>query len=321
RIAKSFNDCFDLGGRPVQVETSIGVAVLDHGASISTSADALLRQADLALYRAKVDARGAYRFFEESMNRRIQSRKSLERDLRRDLVDQRLQLHYQPQINLRTGGITGVEALLRWKHDERGWISPEAFIPIAEESDLIVAVGEWVLTTACRQAIAWPRITMAVNISPVQLKRSDVAATVESVLSKTGLAPNRLELEITESALVHDDQAAIDTLKRLRSIGVRVALDDFGTGYASISYLLRFPFDKIKIDRSFVKDLNRVAAANAVVHALIGLGRRIGMSASAEGVETNAQIEYLRKEGCEEVQGFYCGRPVIAENVGELLAR
>ena len=321
RIAKSFEERFDLNDQVAHVGTSIGIAVHDHGMSKSASAEALLRQADLALYRAKVDARGAYRFFEESMNRRIQDRKSLERDLRRDLVEERLQLHYQPQINLRTGGITGVEALLRWNHDERGWIPPQSFIPIAEESDLIVAVGEWVLATACRQATAWPGITMAVNISPVQLKRSDLAKTVEAILSKTGLPPQRLELEITESALVHDDQAAIDTLERLRSMGVRVALDDFGTGYASISYLLRFPFDKIKIDRSFVKDLNQVAAANAVVHALIGLGRRIGMCASAEGVETSSQIEYLREEGCEEVQGFYCGRPLIAGSVGELLAR
>ncbi len=321
RIAKSLEKRFDLNGQLVSIGTSIGIAVCDYGQSTPISADMLLRQADLALYRAKVSDRGGYCFFEESMNRRIQNRKSMERDLRRDLEEGRLQLHYQPQVNLKTGTINGVEALLRWEHQERGWVPPEEFIPIAEESDLIVAVGEWVLATACRQATAWPGLTMAVNISPVQLKRSNVAEMVETVLDKTGLDPERLELEITESALLHDDHIAIDALKRLRSKGVRIALDDFGTGYASISYLLRFPFDKIKIDRSFVRDINQVPAANAVVHAMIGLGRRIGMHAIAEGVETKAQIDYLRKEGCEEVQGFYCGKPQIAVHVGELLAR
>ena len=320
RIAKCLDERFDLNGHSVYIGTSIGIAISDDSKSALASADALLRQADLALYRTKANERGGYRFFEESMNLRIQNLKSMERDLRCDLISERLQLHYQPQINLKTGAITGVEALLRWKHAERGWIPPAEFIPVAEESDLIVAVGEWVLATACRQATAWPTITMAVNLSPAQLKRSDVASTVKSILDDTGLPSQRLELEITESALLHDDQAAIDTLQRLRSMGVRVALDDFGIGYASISYLLRFPFDKIKIDRSFVKDLDRVAAANAVVHAMIGLGRSIGMRASAEGVETTAQIEYLRKEGCEEVQGFYCGRPLLASSVGDLLS-
>lgn len=320
RIGKSLDDYFDLSGHSVCIGTSIGLAVSDDSKLTQSSADALLRQADLALYRAKVKARGGYCFFEESMKLRIQNRKSMERDLRSDLANDRLQLHYQPQINLTTGAITGVEALVRWEHPERGWISPSEFIPIAEESDLIVSVGEWVLATACRQAVLWPDITMAVNLSPVQLQRSDVVGMVLSTLNETGLPPQRLELEITESALLHDDQAAIETLQQLRSIGVRVALDDFGTGYASISYLLRFPFDKIKIDRSFVQDLDRVAAANAVVHAMIGLGRSIGMRASAEGVETTAQIEYLRKEGCEEVQGFYCSRPLLAGNVGELLS-
>ena len=254
------------------------------------------------------------------MNVRIQRRKTLEHDLRVGLSKQQFELHYQPQLDLRTGQMTGVEALLRWCHPERGWIPPADFIPLAEESDLIVAIGEWVLGEACAQAAAWPSLTMAVNLSPIQFMRSDLVETVEMVLAKTGLQAERLELEITESVWLADCETAMATLNRLRALGVRVALDDFGTGYASISYLLRFPFDKIKIDRSFIQGLDRMSEANAVVHALIGLGHSIGMRASAEGVETPAQVEHLRKEGCEEVQGFYYGEPVLAHKIGTMLA-
>jgi EAL domain-containing protein (putative c-di-GMP-specific phosphodiesterase class I) len=215
--------------------------------------------------------------------------------------------------------MTGVEALLRWRHPERGLIPPADFIPLAEESDLIVAIGEWVLAEACMQAAAWPSLTMAVNLSPIQFMRSNLVKTVETVLAEARLPAERLELEITESVWLGDCDKAMATLNRLQALGVRVALDDFGTGYASISYLLRFPFDKIKIDRSFIQGLDQMSEANAVVHALIGLGRSIGMRASAEGVETPAQIEHLRKEGCEEVQGFYYGEPVLAQHIGAML--
>ncbi|MDH3662520.1 MAG: EAL domain-containing protein, partial [Alphaproteobacteria bacterium] len=319
RIGEAFRETFDLSGQNVHVGTSIGIAVAAPGRQEPDSAGELLRHADLALYQAKIDMRGGHCFFEEGMNVRIQRRKSLEHDLRVALAERQLELRYQPQLDLRTGKMTGVEALLRWRHPERGWIPPADFIPLAEESDLIIAIGEWVLGEACAQAAAWPSLNMAVNLSPIQFMRSNLVKTVETVLAVTGLPAERLELEITESVWLADCENAMVTLNRLRALGVRVALDDFGTGYASISYLLRFPFDKIKIDRSFIQGLDRMTQANAVVHALIGLGRSIGMRASAEGVETSAQIEHLRKEGCEEVQGFYYGEPVLASKIGEIL--
>ncbi len=320
RISCAFRETFDLGGQNVHVGTSIGIAIAEPGRKGADSPGELLRHADLALYQAKLDMRGGHCFFEEGMNVRIQRRKSLEHDLRAALAGKQLELHYQPQLDLRTGEMTGVEALLRWRHPELGWIPPADVIPLAEESDLIVAIGEWVLGEACAQAAAWPSLNMAVNLSPIQFMRSDLVATVETALARTGLPPERLELEITESAWLSDCEKTMATLNRLRGLGVRVALDDFGTGYASISYLLRFPFDKIKIDRSFIQGLDRMAEANAVVHALIGLGHSIGMRASAEGVETPAQIEHLRKEGCEEVQGFYYGEPVLAREIGAMLS-
>jgi len=319
RIKEAFRDTFDLGGQHVHISTSIGIATAAPGRQETGGSGELLRRADLALYQAKFDTRGTHRFFEEDMNIRIQRRKHLEHDLRVALDQRQLELHYQPQLDLRSGRMTGVEALLRWRHVEHGWVPPADFIPLAEESDLIVTIGEWVLREACAQAAAWPSLTMAVNLSPIQFMRSDLVATVETVLEKTGLPAERLELEITESVWMADCENAMATLSRLRALGVRIALDDFGTGYASISYLLRFPFDKIKIDRSFVQGLDHMAEANAVVHALIGLGRSIGMRASAEGVETPAQIEHLRKEGCEEVQGFYYGKPALAQQIWRIL--
>ena len=319
RINHAFRQTFNLAGQSVHVGTSIGITVGAPKRQGTESAGELLRQADLALYQAKLDTRGGHRFFEEGMNARIQRRKMLEHDLRVGLAEQQFQLHYQPQLDLRTGRMTGVEALLRWCHPERGWIPPADFIPLAEESDLIVAIGEWVLGEACAQGAAWPSLTMAVNLSPIQFMRSDLVETIETVLARTGLPAERLELEITESIWLADSEKAMATLNRLRALGVRLALDDFGTGYASISYLLRFPFDKIKIDRSFIQGLDHMSEANAVVHALISLGRSIGMRASAEGVETPAQIEHLRKEGCEEVQGFYYGKPVLAHKIGTML--
>jgi diguanylate cyclase (GGDEF)-like protein len=319
RIRDAFKATFDLGGQNVHVGTSIGIAIAEAEPDAVASAGELLRHADLALYQAKLNSRGSHCFFEEGMNVRIQRRKVLEHDLRIALAEHQLELHYQPQLDLRTGRMTGVEALLRWRHPERGLIPPADFIPLAEESDLIVAIGEWVLAEACMQAAAWPSLTMAVNLSPIQFMRSNLVKTVETVLAEARLPAERLELEITESVWLGDCDKAMATLNRLQALGVRVALDDFGTGYASISYLLRFPFDKIKIDRSFIQGLDQMSEANAVVHALIGLGRSIGMRASAEGVETPAQIEHLRKEGCEEVQGFYYGEPVLAQHIGAML--
>lgn len=319
RIKDAFKGIFDLDGQNVHVSTSIGIAIAAPGRLELESAGELLRHADLALYQSKLNGRGGHCFFEERMNVRIQRRKMLEHDLRVGLAEQQFELRYQPQLDLRTGQMTGVEALLRWRHPEHGWIPPAEIIPLAEESDLIVAIGDWVLGEACAQAASWPSLTMAVNLSPIQFIRSDLVKTVETVLAKNDLPAERLELEITESIWLADCKTAIATLNQLRALGVRVALDDFGTGYASISYLLRFPFDKIKIDRSFIQGIDRMTEANAVVGALISLGRSIGMRASAEGVETPAQVEHLRKEGCEEAQGFYYGEPVLAHKIGAML--
>jgi diguanylate cyclase (GGDEF)-like protein len=292
---------------------SIGIAMapLD-----GEDAEDLLKKADLALYRAKLDGRGLYKFFEAEMDARVQARRILELDLRNALANKEFTLHYQPVIALDHDEIAGLEALLRWTHPHRGLISPAEFIPLAEETGLIVPIGEWVVRQACKDAIAWPdHVTVAVNISPVQFKNALLVPMITSALAWSGLPANRLELEITESVLLQDTETTLATLHQLRALGVHVSMDDFGTGYSSLSYLRRFPFDKIKIDQSFVRDIGNNKQALAIVQAVTNLGATLGMTTTAEGVETRDQLEQLRAHGCTEVQGYYFSKPKPIEEI------
>jgi diguanylate cyclase (GGDEF)-like protein len=299
---------FDLNGEQVTVGVSIGIAVSPVDGH---TADELLKNADLALHRAKAEGRGAYRFFEAGMDADMQERCKLQLDLRKALSQGEMQLYYQPVVNLERNEICGLEALLRWAHPERGMISPGTFIPVAEETGLIVPIGEWALRQACADAAQWPEhIKVAVNLSPAQFKSRNLVQMVFAALATSGLAASRLELEITESVLLHDNAATVATLHQLRSLGVRIAMDDFGTGYSSLSYLRSFPFDKIKIDRCFVKDLSDATAGSvAILRAVANLGLSLGMITTAEGVETKEQQEKVREEGCTEMQGYYFSPP------------
>ena len=283
--------------------------------------DQLLKNADMALYRAKGDGRGTYRFFEPEMDALMQARRALELDLRKALINAEFALYYQPLVNLEKGQICGFEALLRWNHPERGLISPFEFIALAEETGLIVSIGEWVLRQACEEAMKWPSdLSVAVNLSPVQFKMSDLSQIVMSALAQSGLAPQRLELEITESVLLLNDESTLATLHRLRKFGVRISMDDFGTGYSSLSYLRSFPFDKIKIDGSFIRDLLANADTRTIIRAVIGLGNSLGMTTIGEGVETQEELDYLKREGCTEAQGYFFSQPKPASEVCKLLA-
>jgi diguanylate cyclase (GGDEF)-like protein len=310
----------DLIGRTYMVEghlltigASVGVAFAP---ADGTSADKLLKNADLALYRAKLDGRGTYRFFEPEMDARMQARRRLELDMRQALARREFQLHYQPQLQLDEDRLIGCEALIRWKHPERGMISPLDFIPLAEEIGLIVPIGEWVVRQACRDAMTWPAgMSVAVNVSPAQFKSDRLVETIISALASSGLAARRLEVEITEGVLLEESEKTLQTLHRLRELGVRVSMDDFGTGYSSLSYLRSFPFDKIKIDRSFVKDLTGKPDGDAIIRAIAGLGKSLGMTTVAEGVETPEQMQRIRDEGCTDVQGYLISRPIPADDV------
>ncbi|OAS20199.1 diguanylate cyclase [Methylobacterium platani] len=302
----------------VTVGTSIGIALApEHG----DDPDGLLRKADTALYAAKADGRRTRRVFEPAMDAALQRRRALERDLRAAIAADALEVHYQPLVATGDLAVTGCEALLRWRHPERGFVSPAEFIPVAEETGMIAALGEWVLREACREAAGWPGgVRVAVNLSPAQFRTPDLAGTVARALAESGLDPARLELEITEQVMLEETVANVAVLRRLRGLGVRIAIDDFGTGYASLSYLQAFPFDKIKIDRSFTAALGREATAVAIVQAVIGLGASLGITTLAEGVETEAQLASLRRSGCAEVQGFLFSRPVPADALRGLLA-
>jgi diguanylate cyclase (GGDEF)-like protein len=309
---------FDLDGHQATIGASVGIAIAPADASTE---DDLLRSADMALYRAKADGRNTFRFFEPEMDRSMQARRALELDLRKAITNGEFVLHYQPLVNLQSGATCGFEALVRWIHPMRGYVQPLDFIPIAEETGLIVAIGEWVLRTACKEAANWPSdIRLAVNLSPNQFKRQNIGATVVSALAHSGLAPARLELEITESVLLHDNAATLATLYQIRNLGVRISMDDFGTGYSSLSYLRSFPFDKIKIDRSFVHDLERQEDSKTIVRAITNLGLGLGMAITGEGVETQGEADYLREEGCTEAQGYFFGKPVPAGDVSVMLA-
>jgi diguanylate cyclase (GGDEF)-like protein/PAS domain S-box-containing protein len=302
RIHEAIRQPYECLGHHLATDASIGIAMAPQD---GTDIDQLIKNADLAMYGAKADGRRTYRFFEPAMDARAKARLTLERDLRQALVDGGFELHYQPLVDLNRDEVTGCEALLRWRHPERGMISPADFIPVAEDTGLIVELGEWVLRTACAEAATWPdHIRIAVNVSPVQLKCPTLALKIAGALAASGLAANRLELEITEAVLIRDDEAALAILHQLRAIGIRIALDDFGTGYSSLSYLKRFPFDKIKIDRCFVSDITEIDGSSVIVRAVVNIAAAGNMTTTAEGVETSEQKEMLRALGCTEMQGY-----------------
>lgn len=308
-----------IDGHEINSGVSIGVAVVpDDG----TTADHLMKCADLALYRAKAEGRNTFRFFEPDMDARIRSRRMLELDLRRALAAGEFSLAYQPQIDLATNELIAMEALLRWSHPERGPVAPSEFIPIAEDIGFIVPLGEWVLRQACAEAARWPEpIRIAVNLSPVQFRNRGLITTVTQALAAARLAPQRLELEITEAVLLQEDEAVVATLHQLRALGVRISMDDFGTGYSSLSYLRSFPFDKIKIDRSFISDLGRSRDSAAIVRAIANLGASLGIETTAEGIETDEQLELVRRAGCTGMQGYLTSPPRPAADVPALIAR
>ncbi|MEM8877157.1 MAG: PAS-domain containing protein [Pseudomonadota bacterium] len=315
RICEVVAEPFEIAGHQMVVGASIGIAFAP---ADGDGPDDLMRNADMALYRAKNDGRGIYRFFEPEMDARMQTRRELEIDMRKALRNGEFRLHYQPLVDLKTDKISGFEALLRWPHPQRGMVSPGEFIPIAEETGLIVALGEWVIQQACKDAVKWPAgVRIAVNLSPAQFRDERLIETAFGALARSKLAANRLELEITENALLDNNESTLKTLHGLRDMGVRIAMDDFGTGYSSLSYLRSFPFDKIKIDGSFVRDLSARPDAAAIVNAVASLSQSLGMSTTAEGVETEEQKEIVRQAGYTEMQGFLFSPAVSAEEVAK----
>jgi diguanylate cyclase (GGDEF)-like protein/PAS domain S-box-containing protein len=318
RLQAAIAEDIEIEGHCLRVGVTTGVAIYP---TDGRDAMLLLGNADAALYRAKAEGRGSIRFFEADMDKRLRERRALQRELQSALANDELMLHYQPQARI-GNSIIGFEALVRWQHPSRGLIPPAAFIPLAEESGLIISIGEWILRKACQEAASWPRpLQIAVNLSPVQFQHGDLPGMVHAVLLETGLSAHRLELEITEGVLIGDFSRALSILCRLKSLGVRIAMDDFGTGYSSLSYLQSFPFDKIKIDQSFVSNLDRSPQSAAIIRAVIGLGRGLNLPVVAEGVETNDQLAFLTREACQEVQGFLVGRPGPIDDYAGLVGR
>jgi diguanylate cyclase (GGDEF)-like protein/PAS domain S-box-containing protein len=316
RIVAAIQPEFEIDGHPLRIGITVGVAVFP---TDGHDGPTLVANADAALYRAKGEARGSIRFFEAEMDKHLRDRRALQQDLRAALARGELSLHYQPQA-LIDGKIVGFEALVRWTHPARGRIAPGEFISIAEESGLIISMGEWILREACREAASWPRpLQIAVNLSPVQFQHGDLVSMVHTVLLETGLSPGRLELEITEGVLIGDFSRALSVLRRLKALGVRIAMDDFGTGYSSLSYLQAFPFDKIKIDQAFISNLEASPQSAAIIRAVIGLGRGLDLPVVAEGVETPQQLEFLSQEACDEIQGFLIGRPRPIQDYADLV--
>jgi diguanylate cyclase (GGDEF)-like protein len=319
RLIQLLSAAYDIDGMEVVIGASIGIALSPGDGETS---EELMRNADMALYRAKEDGGGIHRFFEKEMDQQAQKRRDMELDLRRALAGGEFELHYQPLVDISADKISGFESLLRWRHPEKGMIPPAEFIPVAEDIGLITPLGEWVLREACNEAVKWPTdVKVAVNLSPVQFRSRNLVQVVISALAQSGLSPKRLELEITESIFLAETEANLAILHQLRELGVRISMDDFGTGYSSLSYLRSFPFDKIKIDRSFVKDLAERPDCVAIVRAISGLGRSLNITTTAEGAETIDQFDWLRAEGCNEVQGFLFSAARPAAEVAELLAR
>ncbi|MCK9908970.1 EAL domain-containing protein [Microbacteriaceae bacterium K1510] len=308
---------YDLDGYQVVVGTSVGISIAPND---GRKPEVLIKNADLALYRAKADGGGVYRFFEMEMDARMQQRRLLELDLRKALLNDEFELHYQPAVDVRTGRITSCEALLRWPHETRGVVPPAEFLSVAEEIGLVVPLGGWVLRQACAEATRWPaEVAVSVNLSPAQFKSRNLIQSVSEALDKSGLPASRLELEITELVLLQEPEGAFALLHQLRDLGVRIAMDDFGTGYSSLSYLRSFPFDKIKIDQSFIRDLPLREDSVAIVRAVVGLSSSLGITTTAEGVETKDQLASLASEGCNEFQGFLFSRPKPAAEIERLL--
>jgi len=318
RMLRTLSESHQLMGHPIAIAASIGIALAPEQ---GRSADELLKNADIALYHAKSMGRGRYVLFDPDYSYEKQSRRRLEADLSVALKEHQLELYYQPIRDVKTKEVKWCEALMRWHHPQHGLVPPSDFIPLAEETGLIVAMGEWALHQACKEASTWPeQVGVTVNLSASQFCGGDLYKTVEAALSLSGLAPNRLELEITESVLLRDDANTITTLFRLRDKGVRIALDDFGTAFASLSYLRSFPFNTIKIDRSFVRDLPERADCAAIIEAVASLARKLDMRSVAEGIETSAQLAAVISSGCDEVQGYFFNRPMPASEISKVLA-
>ena len=316
RVHEAIRQPYQCLGHQLSTDASIGIALAPND---GTDHDQLIKNADLAMYAAKSGGRRMHRFFEPAMDASAKARLTMEQDLRQALANGGFEIHYQPLVHLGCNQVSGCEALLRWYHPERGMISPVEFIPIAEDTGLINEIGDWVLRTACAEAATWPdHIRLAVNVSPVQLKNQTLALRIAGALAASGLKPCRLEIEITEAVLIRDDEAALAILHQLRDIGVRIALDDFGTGFSSLSYLKRFPFDKIKIDRCFVSDISEVDASSSIVEAVVDIATALKMTTTAEGVETEAQRELLRRLGCTEMQGYLFSAPKPGAEVRKL---
>jgi diguanylate cyclase (GGDEF)-like protein len=319
RVRESISKPYQIDGHQIVTNISIGISIAPVD---GMDPDILLKNADMALYGAKADGRGTYRFFEPEMDARMKARRELEMDLRKALANNEFELYYQPLVTFQNNEISALEALVRWNHPTRGMISPADFIPIAEETGLIIPLGEWVMTTACRETSKWPdHVKVAVNVSPAQLKSRNFLKMVLTALSDTNMSANRLQIEITESVLMQNTFSTLETLHALRKLGVQIAMDDFGTGYSSLSYLRSFPFDKIKIDRSFIQDLSNGAEPLAIVHAVAGLAKCLHITSTAEGVETQQQFDTLQAIGCTEMQGylFSCAKP--AKEVAQFFAK
>ena len=319
-IKSALCEPFDLGDHQVTVGTSIGIAIAPGDGADS---DMILKSADIALYSAKSGGRGAFRFFEPELNELIRARRDLERDMRKALARGEFELHYQPFVDLRSGKTRGFEALLRWHHPEQGLIPPAEFIPLAEETGLILPLGEWVLRTACAEAAKWHSdLKIAVNLSPAQFRSRELVSTITGALAASGIAADRLELEVTETVIMHDSAAVFAALGQLRELGVRIALDDFGTGYSSLSFLQKFPFDKVKIDRSFVSELSStMEEPRRIARAVVQFATSLGKTSTAEGVESAEQLDILRQEGCTEAQGYHLSRPMRASAITQLSGR
>jgi diguanylate cyclase (GGDEF)-like protein/PAS domain S-box-containing protein len=328
RLVEALDADIEIAGHRLRVGLTVGVAIYPQDGADVTS---LIANADAALYRAKSEARGSIRFFEMAMDKQLRDKRALQQDLRMVIARNELALYYQPQAQI-DGKITGFEALARWHHPVHGTVPPSVFIPLAEEGGSIIALGEWILRTACREAATWPRpLTIAINLSPVQFQHGDLPSLVHQVLLETGLSPGRLEFEITEGVLIGEFTRALAILRRLKNLGVRIAMDDFGTGYSSLSYLQSFPFDKIKIDQAFIANLDHSQQSATIIRAVIALGHGLALPVLAlpvlalpvlaEGVETEEQLKFLASESCDGIQGYYVGRPKPIANYAELVGR
>lgn len=317
RLISNLSDPYEVGGHLLMIGVSVGIVIANQD---NSEIDCLMRSADLALYKSKEEGRGTYRYFESRMDIEMQERRQIEEDLRAALVRSEFQLYYQPVMDLRTMAPSGFEALLRWNHPDRGMMPPLQFIPVAEETGLIMPITEWVLHQACADAQGWSRpLCVAVNLSVAHFRHGDPVQSIRKALDSSGLDPARLEIEITETLLLDKTMQITTALQNIKEMGVRISMDDFGTGYSSLSYLTAFPFDKIKIDRSFIKDLPGAKGSLAILRSIAGLGFSLGMSTTAEGVETDAQLAVAIDEGCTEVQGYYFSAPKPMEEMAETL--